>query len=158
MQLPDLSPETPDPSAAHHAIGYVPGGWDMFHIGHLNLLRHARPFVDRLVVGVVTDEALFEAKGRFPVVPLDERLAIVESIGIVDGVVIDHSSHKIEVWKLVGFDVIFKGTDWQGTPKGDRLEADMASIGVEVHYLPYTPDTSSSHLRRVIAERRGHLG
>lgn len=134
-------------------VGYVPGAWDMFHIGHLNILQRARPLCDRLVVGVVTDEVLHLAKGKYPLVPLEERLEIVRSIDLVDEAVVDHSSDKLDAWRRYGFDVIFKGDDWKDTPKGRRLEGDMASVGVEVCYFPYTMHTSSSHLRRLIAGR-----
>lgn len=130
--------------------GYVPGAWDMFHVGHLNILKRARAHCGRLIVGVVSDESLFEMKGKYPIVPLDERMAIVEAIGIVDEVVVDFSINKLEVWQRVGFDVLFKGDDWKGTPKGMRLEEEMASVGVSVHYFPYTRQTSSTELRRVI--------
>lgn len=133
-------------------LGYVPGAWDMFHVGHLNILRRAREHCDRLVVGVVTDEALHAAKGKHPVVPLAERMDVVRALDLVDEVVTD-SGDKLEVWQRVGFDVLFKGDDWRGTAKGDRLEADMASVGVRVHYFPYTAHTSSTLLRALLAER-----
>jgi glycerol-3-phosphate cytidylyltransferase len=134
-------------------VGYVPGAWDMFHIGHLNILLRAREHCDRLIVGVVTDEALFKAKSKWPIVPLEERAEVVRHLNMVDDVVTDFSSNKIEVWKRVGFDVLFKGDDWRGTPKGKKLEADMASVGVVVHYFPYTVHTSSTILRSILAER-----
>lgn len=135
----------------HGVVGYVPGAWDMFHIGHLNILKRAREHVDWLVVGVVTDEALVDMKGRPPVITLDERMAIVEALRFVDEVVVDFSLNKLEVWESVKFDVLFKGTDWKGTPRGDQLEADMASVGVKVHYFPYTVHTSSTMLREFIS-------
>jgi glycerol-3-phosphate cytidylyltransferase len=134
-------------------VGYVPGAWDMFHIGHLNILLRARQHCDELVVGVVTDEALVKAKGAAPLVPLQERMEIVSSMDIVDSVVVDHSSNKLYVWNTVHFDVLFKGDDWLGTPKGDKLVTDMASVGVEVHFFPYTRHTSSTRLRALIADR-----
>lgn len=130
--------------------GYVPGAWDMFHIGHLNILRRAAEQCDRLVVGVVTDEALRQMKGRLPIVPLEERMAIVEALRMVDDVVVDFSVNKLDVWDRVRFDILFKGDDWQGTAKGKKLEADMARVGVRIHYFPYTSHTSSSELRRVV--------
>jgi glycerol-3-phosphate cytidylyltransferase len=136
-----------------NVLGYVPGAWDMFHIGHLNILLRAREKCDRLVVGVVTDEALAVAKGRLPIVPLSERTEMVGHLDLVDEVVTDFSSNKLEVWERVRFDVLFKGDDWRGTAKGDKLEADMASVGVTVCYFPYTAHTSSSLLRTMLAER-----
>ena len=139
-----------DPSKG--VIGYVPGAWDMFHIVHLNILRRARPHCDHLMVGVVSDEGLLRTKGKLPIVNLAERIEIVQSIGIVDQVVIDEGS-KLDVWQRHPFDVLFKGDDWLGTPKGDKLEADMATVGVRVHYFPYTAHTSSTALRAIIADR-----
>ena len=134
-------------------VGYVPGAWDMFHVGHLNILLRAREHCDRLIVGVVTDEALYTAKSKYPVVPLAERVEVVAALDIVDEVTTDFSGNKLEVWQRVGFDVLFKGDDWRGTAKGDKLEVDMASVGVEVHYFPYTAHTSSTLLRAMLADR-----
>ena len=142
-----------DAEGRRPVLGYVPGAWDMFHVGHLNILLRARELCDRLVVGVVTDEALFAAKSKHPVVPLDERMDVVRALDLVDEVVVDRSSDKREVWSRVGFDVLFKGDDWRGTPKGARLEADMASVGVQVRYFPYTAHTSSTLLRAMLADR-----
>ncbi len=134
-------------------VGYVPGAWDMFHIGHLNILLRAREKCDRLVVGVVTDETLALAKGKRPIVPLAERLEVVSRIDVVDEVVTDFSSNKLLVWDRLRFDVLFKGDDWRGTAKGDKLESDMASVGVDVCYFPYTVHTSSTLLRAILTDR-----
>ena len=141
------------PQGAGVRTGYVPGGWDMFHVGHLRILERARASCDRLVVGVVTDEALVVAKGRPPMVPFAQRAAVVAAFALVDEVVADTSSDKRLAWERVGFDVLFKGDDWQGTAKGDRLEAEMARVGVELRYFPYTPHTSSTALRSVLDAR-----
>jgi glycerol-3-phosphate cytidylyltransferase len=140
-------------AAGSEVIGYVPGAWDMFHIGHLNILLRAREQCDRLIVGVVTDEALFSAKSKYPIVPLAERMEVISQLDIVDQVTTDFSSNKLEVWSRVRFDVLFKGDDWRGTTKGDKLEADMATVGVRVAYFPYTAHTSSTMLRSILAER-----
>lgn len=157
MDLVSVAPTLGEHAApdrpADGTVGYVPGAWDMFHVGHLNILKRARAHCDWLVVGVVTDEALVEMKGKEPIVPLEERMAIVEAIGIVDEVVVDFSANKVAVWDEVHFDILFKGSDWKGTPKGDKLEADMAGVGVSVHYFPYTKQTSSTELRRVLSVR-----
>lgn len=131
-------------------VGYVPGGFDMFHIGHLNILRAARERCDRLVVGVATDAALVAMKGRGPVVPHPERMEIISSLRFVDAVVPDVDRDKRIAWHAHPFDVLFKGTDWLGTPKGDQLEAQMAEVGARVVYLPYTPSTSSTMLREFL--------
>ncbi|WP_433333643.1 adenylyltransferase/cytidyltransferase family protein [Spirillospora sp. CA-294931] len=135
-------------------VGYVPGAYDMFHIGHLNILKRARRQCDHLIAGVVTDEVLEKAKGRAPIVPLAERLEIVGGMACVDEVVTDVSSDKRVMWERLGFDVLFKGDDWKGTPKGDRLERDLGAVGVRVVYFPYTVHTSSTVLRRLITGPR----
>jgi glycerol-3-phosphate cytidylyltransferase len=131
--------------------GYVPGGFDMFHVGHLNILKTARNLCDLLIVGVASDESLFSMKGKLPVIPQAERVAIVESIRYVDLVVVDHSIDKRLAWKSEPFDVLFKGDDWRGTRKGANLELEMAEVGAMVHYLPYTAHTSSTMLRSYIS-------
>jgi glycerol-3-phosphate cytidylyltransferase len=131
-------------------VGYVPGAWDMFHIGHLRILQRARSQCDHLIAGVVLDEVLLSSKGRMPVVPLAERLEIVAAMDCVDEAVPDVSSDKVVMWEQLHFDVLFKGDDWKGTPKGDRLEAGMASVGARIVYFPYTVQTSSTMLRRLI--------
>ena len=134
-------------------IGYVPGAFDLFHIGHLNALRQARQWCDVLVAGVVADEVCLETKGIVPTVPLEERIEIVDAIGIVDAVYAERTASKTDSWHDVGFHRIFKGDDWEGTAKGLRLEKDMAALGVEVTYFPYTLQTSSTALRKALAHR-----
>jgi len=131
-------------------IGYCPGVYDMFHVGHLNILRRAKLGCDFLIAGVVTDEVVERVKGQPPVVPLSERIEIVLSIRFVDQAVPDWSVEKIDIWHEIQFDVIFKGNDWRGTPKGARLEASFAAVGVSVVYFPYTPNTSSTLLRQLL--------
>ena len=131
-------------------IGYAPGVYDLFHIGHLNILKHARSQCDHLIAGVVSDDMCTLAKGRPPVVPEGERLEIVRHIAFVDQVHLETVPDKLDTWELLKFDRIFKGDDWRGTPKGDKLEADFASVGVEVVYFPYTVATSSTTLRRAL--------
>ncbi len=135
---------------ARPVVGYVPGGFDMLHIGHLNILRAARDRCDRLIVGVAVDESLLAMKKRPPVVPHHERMELVASIRFVDDVVSDFSQDKRIAWRAHPFDILFKGDDWQGTPKGARLELEMAEVGARVMYLPYTPSTSSSMLRQFL--------
>jgi glycerol-3-phosphate cytidylyltransferase len=131
-------------------VGYASGVFDLFHVGHLNLLRRARSRCETLVVGVVTDELTFEIKGATPVVPLVERLEIVSALALVDEVIVDRSRDKRLAWQQRNFDAIFKGDDWQGTTKGDRLEREMELIGAEVVYFPYTMHTASTLLRQHI--------
>ncbi|MGS0685691.1 adenylyltransferase/cytidyltransferase family protein [Nakamurella sp. GG22] len=139
----------------HVRIGYAPGAYDLFHVGHLNILRHAKSNCDHLIAGVVSDEMCLEAKGHRPVIPLAERLEIVSHISYVDEVFAETVPEKLETWRTVRFDVLFKGDDWRGTPKGLKLERDFAAVGVEIVYFPYTMHTSSSMLRGVLATIEG---
>jgi glycerol-3-phosphate cytidylyltransferase len=132
-------------------IGYAPGAYDLFHVGHLNILRRAKSQCDYLIAGVVSDEMCELTKGRRPVIPLAERLEIVSHISYVDQAVAEVVPEKLETWESVRFNVLFKGDDWRGTAKGLKLETDFAAVGVEVVYFPYTMHTSSSLLRRVLA-------
>jgi glycerol-3-phosphate cytidylyltransferase len=134
-------------------VGYTSGVFDMFHVGHLNLLRRARNYCHELVVGVASDEYTEQLKRRASVVPCDERIEIISALGIVDEVVIDRSEDKAIMWQQRRFDAIFKGNDWQGTPKGYRLERAMGEVGVDVVYFPYTRHTSSTMLREFLSGR-----
>lgn len=131
-------------------VGYVPGVFDMFHVGHLNILRHAREHCDHLIAGVVSDENAFRVKGKMPVIPLVERLDVVGHCRLVDEVVAEDQPSKMDMWRRLNFDVIFKGDDWRGTPKGDELESMFREVGVEVVYFPYTVHTSSTLLRQAL--------
>lgn len=131
-------------------VGYVPGAYDLFHVGHLNALRQARQLCDVLVAGVVSDEVCEATKGVRPFVPLAERLEIVDAIGLVDAVYAETTTDKADAWHEVGFHRLFKGDDWQGTPKGEALVARMQGLGVEIVWFPYTLQTSSTALRSAI--------
>jgi glycerol-3-phosphate cytidylyltransferase len=131
-------------------VGYAGGAFDLFHVGHLNILKHAKSQCDYLIAGVVSDEMLRETKGITPVVPLAERLEIVRSLRFVDEARAEVVPDKLQTWRDVQFDVFFKGDDWRGTERGRRLEREFAAVGVEVVYFPYTMSTSSTQLRRAL--------
>ncbi|MFJ4223994.1 adenylyltransferase/cytidyltransferase family protein [Microbacterium sp. NPDC089695] len=131
-------------------IGYAVGAFDLFHVGHLNLLRHAKQQCDILIAGVVSDEMLRQVKGIEPVIPTAERVEIVKHISFVDDVYVETTPSKMDSWNDVHFTHFFKGDDWRGTDKGLRLEREFAQVGVEVVYFPYTAHTSSSSLRRAL--------
>ena len=131
-------------------VGYAPGAYDLFHVGHLNILKHAKSECDFLIAGVVSDEKCLRTKGVAPFVPLVERAEIVRHIVYVDQVYEEHVATKLDAWQDLRFDRIFKGDDWRGTAKGDRLEREFAAVGVQVVYFPYTVHTSSSMLRRAL--------
>lgn len=131
-------------------VGYAAGAFDLFHVGHLNILKHAKSECDFLIAGVVSDELLLERKNSAPIVPLNERMEIVGNIRYVDQVVAETLPTKLDMWKQLQFTVFFKGDDWRGTPEGIRLEQQFAEVGVDVVYFPYTMTTSSTGLRRAL--------
>ncbi|MBN9613324.1 MAG: adenylyltransferase/cytidyltransferase family protein [Actinobacteria bacterium] len=136
--------------AAGLRIGYAAGAFDLFHLGHLNLLRHAKQHCDVLVAGVVSDEMLRTVKHIEPVIPTTERVEIVRAIRYVDEVHVERTPDKLDAWREVGFTHFFKGDDWRGTERGERLEQRFAEVGVEVVYFPYTAHTSSTRLREAL--------
>lgn len=131
-------------------IGYTAGAFDMFHIGHLNLLRRASLACDYLIVGVTTDELCEKKKGKRPIIPLEERILILESIKYVDQVVPQVTYKKLDAWNNLKFDIMFSGDDWQGTKRWKKLERKFQKRGVEIVYFPYTKESSSSVLRTAI--------
>lgn len=140
-------------TASRWSRGYTTGVFDLFHFGHLNLLRNARSLCDELVVGVSTDELVFDLKGKLPAVPFEERLEIVRSIRYVDHAIPEHADDKVAAANVVGCDVIFKGSDWRGTEKWEALASTLRQIDVDVHFLDYTT-TVSSTLRRAELQTR----
>lgn len=128
-------------------IGYTQGVYDMFHIGHLNLLQHAKEQCDYLIVGVNADELVQEYKHKKPVVGEKERAAIVGALRYVDQCVIVDSLNKIEQWKKHQFDAIFIGNDWKGNARWRQTEKELEPLGARVVYLEYTKGVSSTFLR-----------
>lgn len=134
-------------------IGYTTGVFDLFHIGHLNILRGAKALCDRLIVGVSTDELVFQYKKKLPVIPFEERIKIVRSIGYVDCVIRREIRDKYEEWKRLKFDVIFVGDDWHQDKKWKKWEAKLLKLGVRIVYLPHTPDQSTTKIIKALKER-----
>lgn len=134
-------------------IGYTTGVYDMFHTGHLNLLRRARAECDRLIVGVTVDEVVVARKDKAPIVPFEERVTIVEAIRYVDEVVAQEDMNKYRMWERLQFHRIFVGDDWKGTPEWDEYERQFSAVGVEIVYFPYTEGTSSTKLNRLLDDR-----
>lgn len=128
-------------------VGYTTGVYDMFHIGHLNLLRRAKEQCDYLIVGVSTDELVIHDKNKKPIIPFEERCAIVEAIKYVDKVVPQFNKDKFSAWKKYNFNKMFVGSDWKGTPQWDSFEKQFSPVGVEIVYLDYTQGISSTLLR-----------
>lgn len=131
-------------------VGYTTGVYDMFHIGHLNIIRKAKAACDYLIVGVSTDELVLQEKNKTPVIPFNERLAIIEALKYVDMVVPQTSKDKFAAWEEFHFDKMFVGSDWQGTPQWKKYEEELKPVGVEIVYLPYTDGVSSTKLARYI--------
>ena len=130
-----------------HIIGYTTGVFDLFHIGHLNILRRAKEQCDYLIVGVSTDELCESYKHKAPIIPFEERKAIVEAIRYVDEVVTQLDRNKFKAWEKYHFNRLFVGDDWKGTPFFNDLEKQFADVGVEIVYFPYTKGSSSTSLR-----------
>ncbi|MBQ9664915.1 MAG: adenylyltransferase/cytidyltransferase family protein [Bacteroidaceae bacterium] len=131
-------------------IGYTTGVFDMFHVGHLNILRKAKEMCDYLIVGVSTDELCLSYKKKQPIIPFEERKTIVEAIKYVDEVCPQYDRDKYAAWERIGFDVMFVGDDWKGKPLFSELEKKFGKVGVKIEYFPYTQGTSSSILRKKI--------
>lgn len=134
-------------------IGYTAGVYDLFHIGHLRLLRNAKAMCDKLIVGVSTDE-LVAYKFKKAVIPFDERIEIVQSIKFVDAVIPQENMNKMEAWKKLKFDVMFVGDDWYESEKWNEFDEQFANVGVRIVYFPYTKATSSSLINETLINLR----
>ncbi len=130
-----------------YKVGYTQGVYDMFHVGHLNLLNHAKEQCEYLIVGVNSDTLVQEYKNKKPVINEKDRLYIVENIKAVDEAIIVHTLDKYKIWQDIHFDAIFIGDDWRGNPRWKKTGIELARIGVELIFLPYTKNISSTFLR-----------
>jgi glycerol-3-phosphate cytidylyltransferase len=133
-----------------YKIGYTAGVFDLFHIGHLNLLKRAKNECEHLIVAVSTDELVFEYKQKKPVIPFAERKAIIEAIKYADEVAVQENRDKIAAFEKYKFDVMFVGDDWKGSNLFTETEAYLLKNGACIRYLPYTENTSSSKLAKII--------
>jgi glycerol-3-phosphate cytidylyltransferase len=133
-------------------IGYTTGVYDMFHIGHLNVLANAKKQCDYLIVGVSTDELVQHEKNKTPVIPYEERAAIVAAIKYVDQVVPQENKDKFSAWEKYHFDKMFVGSDWENTPQWKKYEEQFAPVGVQIVYLPHTDGISSTQLTGIIKD------
>lgn len=130
-------------------VGYTAGVFDLFHIGHLNILRNAKGMCDELIVGVTSDE-LVSYKGKKPVIPYEERAEIIRNLKCVDAVVKQEDMDKMKMWQRLKFDVMFVGDDWKGTAKWRKIEVDFKKVGVKIIYFPYTKTTSSTLVTKTL--------
>ncbi|MBE5882420.1 MAG: glycerol-3-phosphate cytidylyltransferase [Lachnospiraceae bacterium] len=134
------------------SIGYTAGTFDMFHIGHLNLIKNAKSRCDYLIVGVNSDRLVEEYKGKKVVVPIEERMEIIRALRFVDDVVCVDSLDKKEIWKQLHYDFLFIGDDWKGNPRWEATAVEMKEYGVETVFLPHTEGTNSTLLREKLVE------
>lgn len=135
-------------------IGYTTGVFDMFHIGHLNILKRAKEQCDYLIVGVSTDEVVEEYKKKTPIIKFEERISIVEAIKYVDEVVPQTTMDKMEAWKQLKFDVMFHGSDWKGSEMYNHIIEKFNNVGVKVIFLPHTEGVSSTLLTEVLYDKK----
>lgn len=131
-------------------IGYTTGVYDMFHIGHLNVIQRAKEQCDYLIVGVSVDELVQQEKNKTPVIPYEERVAIVKALKYVDKVVPQLNKNKKEAWDKYHFNKMFVGSDWKGTEQWNKFEEEFKNLNVEIVYLPHTNGISSTKLTKVI--------
>ncbi|MED1205206.1 adenylyltransferase/cytidyltransferase family protein [Heyndrickxia acidicola] len=127
--------------------GYTTGVFDLFHVGHLNILQKAKELCETLIVGVSTDELVVEYKGKKPVISHADRMAIVDGVRYVDRVVPQINRDKWSAWNELRFDAMFVGDDWKGTPLFNQLDKEFSEGGIALVYLPYTKGVSSTILR-----------
>ncbi len=138
-------------------LGYTTGVFDLFHIGHVNLLRNAKSVCDKLIVGVTTDELLLEYKKKRPIIPFSERIEIIRSLKCVDAVISQENMDKFAAWEKLKFDIMIVGDDWFNTPKWENIESQFKEHGVRIIYFPYTKGTSSTLINRILMEERDRL-
>ena len=133
-----------------YKVGYTTGVFDMFHIGHLNILRRASEQCERLIVGVSTDELVIDYKGKRPIIPFEERAEIVRAIRYADEVVPQRSLDKLSAWQELKFNALFHGADWQGSPIYNRAREQFRGLDVDIVFLPHTDGVSSTMLAEVL--------
>ncbi len=136
-----------------YKVGYTTGVFDLFHVGHLNIIKKSKENCDFLIVGVSTDELTYDLKGRFPVIPFSQRAEIIRSIRYVDQVVPEISMDKLEAWKDLHYNVLFKGSDAQQKEIYRKYENELKKVGVDVCYFPYTEGVSSTEIKEELVTR-----
>ena len=132
--------------------GYTAGAFDLFHIGHLNLLKRAKEHCDYLIVGVTTDELIERTKNHRPVIPFEERLEIVKQCKYVDEVVTQDDLDKVKAWENIHYDLLFSGDDWKNSERWINYGKELEKRGASIIYFPYTRTTSSTLLTKVLKE------
>lgn len=136
-----------------YTIGYTTGVFDMFHIGHLNILRRAKELCDFLIVGVSVDNLVESYKHHRPIIAFEDRLAIVGACRYVDKAIPQMTMDKLQAWNILHFDVMFHGDEWKGTELYNKYEQEFAKVGVHIHYLSHTDGISSTSLRETLSKK-----
>lgn len=131
-------------------IGYTTGVFDLFHIGHLNLLRKAKEKCDYLIVGVTSDKEVYRVKDKWPVIPQQDRKEIISSLSCVDFVVYENSVDKLKAWETLRFDILFKGSDWKNTDLWNYYEQEFEKLNVDIIYFDYTQNVSTTKIKEKI--------
>ena len=138
-------------------IGYTAGVYDLFHIGHLNILKNAKSLCDKLIVGVSTDKLVQEYKNKTPIIPYQERVEIIRNIKFVDAVTPQETMNKFHIWEKLKFDMMIVGDDWYKTEKWKNFEQDFAKVGVKIIFFPHTKGTSSTLINQILVRERERL-
>ncbi|WP_081668007.1 adenylyltransferase/cytidyltransferase family protein [Butyrivibrio sp. WCD2001] len=140
-----------------YKVGYVAGVFDLFHLGHLNLMRNAKTKCDYLIAGVLEDDLVIHFKGKAPFIPHEERMDIVGACRYVDKVVpVDFSNiAKMDAWKKNPYDCFFSGNDYEGNPVWEYERKQLNEVGSDIYFFPYTQSTSSTQIKRAL---KGHDG
>lgn len=133
-----------------YKIGYTTGVFDMFHIGHLNILKRSKELCETLIVGVSTDDLVATYKKKKPIIPFEERIEIIKAIKYVDKVIPQTSMDKMEAWKVLHFDVLFHGSDWQNSDMYNKIIKDFEKVNVDVVFIKHTEGVSSTLLSEVL--------
>jgi len=133
-------------------VGYTTGVFDMFHVGHLHILKKARNHCDYLIVGVSSDDLVESYKGKTPIIPLSDRMEIVASLSCVDEVIVQRHRDKRRQFDDIGYDVLFVGDDWKGSDIFNDLETYLLKHDSEILYFPYTQEVSSTQFRHVLED------
>lgn len=139
-------------------VGYTTGVFDLFHIGHLNIIRRAKEQCEYLIVGVSTDELVKEYKNKYPIIPFEERKEIIESLKYVDEVVPQTTMDKYAAWENLHYEALFHGDDWKNSDMYNKYLEEFEGTGVEFVFLPHTEGTSSTMLTEVLQKIREEQG
>ena len=139
---------------AKYKIGYTQGVFDMFHVGHLEILKKAKERCDYLIVGVSTDELVWEYKHKHPIIPLSDRIEIVSAIKYVDKVVVQENMDKFAAWEKLGYNALFHGDDWKNSSIYEEAQKRLSEVGVDVIFLPHTPGISTTIITEIVSKVR----